>query len=125
MREASLSGFARYRHRGGLLLAATALAAAAALAAGPAASAAQNAPTAPAAPLSASLCPDAATAVFGPDVCVFTPAMTQAAIQADLDTIATAQVPAGSQFGTGRYSVLFAPGTYGSAANSLIFQVGY
>ena len=33
------------------------------------------------------------------------------------------QVP--NQFGTQRYALLFEPGTYGSAANPLIFQVGY
>ena len=32
-----------------------------------------------------SLCPDAESATFGPNVCVFTPSMTQAAIQADLE----------------------------------------
>jgi hypothetical protein len=51
--------------------------------------------------------------------------MSQAAIQADLDAIATQQVPVGSQFDSGRYSVLFEPGTYGSAASPLVFQVGY
>ncbi|MGH3261818.1 MAG: adenylyl cyclase, partial [Trebonia sp.] len=65
------------------------------------------------------------TATFGPDVCVFTPAMSQSAIQADLDAIATRQVPVSSQFDGDRYSVLFEPGTYGSAASPLVFQVGY
>jgi hypothetical protein len=51
--------------------------------------------------------------------------MPQSLIQADLNAIATAQVPVGSQFGDGRYSVFFEPGTYGSAADPLIFQVGY
>jgi hypothetical protein len=72
-----------------------------------------------------SLCPDADTATFGPNVCVFTPSMTQAAIQADLNAIATQQVPVGAQFDSDRYSVFFEPGTYGSAANPLVFQVGY
>jgi hypothetical protein len=72
-----------------------------------------------------SLCPDADTATFGPNVCVFTPAMTQAAIQADLDAIATQQVPIGAQFDSDRYAVFFEPGTYGSAADPLVFQVGY
>jgi hypothetical protein len=48
-----------------------------------------------------------------------------AAIQADLDAIATQQVPVGSQFDSNRYSVFFEPGTYGSAADPLVFQVGY
>ena len=73
----------------------------------------------------ASLCPDADTATFGPNVCVFTPAMTQAAVQADLNAIATQQVPVGAQFDSDRYAVFFEPGTYGSAADPLVFQVGY
>ncbi|HEX6968182.1 MAG TPA: adenylyl cyclase, partial [Micromonosporaceae bacterium] len=72
-----------------------------------------------------SLCPDAASSAFGPDVCVFKDTMSQSAIQADLDAIATQQVPVGSQFDSDRYSVFFEPGTYGSAASPLVFQVGY
>ena len=72
-----------------------------------------------------SLCPDADTATFGPNVCVFTPTMTQAAVQADLNAIATQQVPIGAQFDSDRYAVFFEPGTYGSAADPLVFQVGY
>ena len=78
--------------------------------------------TAPAEP---SLCPGANVAVFGPNVCVFTPAMPQATIQSDLNAIADQQVPAAAQFGTGRYAILFSPGTYGSATDPLVFQVGY
>jgi hypothetical protein len=73
----------------------------------------------------ASLCPDADTATFGPNVCVFTPTMTQAAIQADLNAISTQQVPVSAQFDSDRYAVFFEPGTYGSAADPLVFQVGY
>jgi hypothetical protein len=76
-------------------------------------------------PPAASLCPDAATVTFGPNVCVFTPAMAQAQVQADLDAISTQQVPAGAQFNGNRYTVYFEPGTYGSAASPLVFQVGY
>jgi hypothetical protein len=72
-----------------------------------------------------SLCPDAESATFGPNVCVFTPSMTQAAIQADLDAISAQQVPVSAQFDSARYSVFFEPGTYGSAADPLEFQVGY
>ncbi|MCW2893646.1 MAG: secreted protein, partial [Actinomycetia bacterium] len=72
-----------------------------------------------------SLCPDAETTTFGPNVCVFNDTMSQAAIQADLNAIATQQVPVASQFDSDRYSVLFEPGTYGSAASPLVFQVGY
>jgi hypothetical protein len=71
------------------------------------------------------LCPDAESATFGPNVCVFTPSMTQAAIQADLDAISAQQVPVSAQFDSARYSVFFEPGTYGSAADPLEFQVGY
>ncbi|HEY3904404.1 MAG TPA: adenylyl cyclase [Streptosporangiaceae bacterium] len=49
--------------------------------------------------------------------------MPQSQIQATVNAIATQQVP--NQFGTQRYALLFEPGTYGSAANPLIFQVGY
>jgi len=72
-----------------------------------------------------SICPDANVAAFGPNVCVFTDTMSQAAIQKDLDSIATQQVPVASQFSSQRYAVLFRPGTYGSAGNPLVFQVGY
>jgi hypothetical protein len=73
----------------------------------------------------ASLCPDAASAPFGPNVCVFNDTMSQSAIQADLNAIATQQVPVASQFDSDRYSIFFEPGTYGSAADPLVFQVGY
>jgi hypothetical protein len=79
----------------------------------------------PAAGSAASLCPDAVTTTFGPNVCVFKPTMSQSAIQADLNAIATQQVPVASQFDSDRYSVFFEPGTYGSAASPLVFQVGY
>jgi hypothetical protein len=72
-----------------------------------------------------SLCPDANVAAFGPFVCVFSDSMSQASIQHDLDAIAAQQVPAASQFTDQRYAILFAPGTYGSAADPLSFEVGY
>jgi hypothetical protein len=109
-----------------LILAATL--ASGALAAAVPASAALTTPsaaTAAAASPAASLCPDAASATFGPNVCVFSDTMSQSAIQADLNAIATQQVPVASQFDAGRYSVFFEPGTYGSAADPLVFQVGY
>jgi hypothetical protein len=80
---------------------------------------------APAAAADTSLCPDANVAAFGPNVCVFSPSMTQAAIQADLNAISTQQVPLASQFDSQRYAVLFEPGTYGSSTSPLVFQVGY
>ena len=73
----------------------------------------------------ASICPDATVAAFGPNVCVFSPAMSQAAIQSDLNAIAAQQVPVASQFSSQRYAVLFRPGTYGSSDSPLVFQVGY
>jgi hypothetical protein len=60
---------------------------------------------------------------LGPNVIVLDPSMGQPAIQAELDAIATQQVP--NQFGTQRYAILFEPGTYGSASDPLVFQVGY
>ncbi len=63
------------------------------------------------------------SAGFGPNVIIFTPTMKQADIQAKLDSLASQQVT--NDFGTARYAVLFEPGTYGSAATPLVFQVGY
>jgi hypothetical protein len=74
---------------------------------------------------SSSLCPGANVAAFGPDVCVFNDTMSQATIQADLNNIAVQQVPIASQFDSQRYAIFFQPGTYGSAADPLVFQVGY
>src|ERR1700751_5071371 len=76
-------------------------------------------------PTASSLCPDATTAAFGPNVCVFNDSMSQQDIQSDLNAIATQQVPTGSQFDSQRYAVFFEPGTYGSKASPLVFQVGY
>jgi hypothetical protein len=60
---------------------------------------------------------------FGPNVFIFTPDMPQSEIQAKVDSVAAQQVS--NQFGTQRYALLFAPGTYGSSASPLNFQVGY
>src|SRR5437868_3420894 len=76
------------------ILVAVALAAGAGLAAAPSLAAQAS----PAAAGAASICPDANVAAFGPDVCVFTPAMSQAAVQSDLNAIAAQQVPVASQF---------------------------
>jgi hypothetical protein len=73
----------------------------------------------------ASLCPGANVAAFGPNVCVFNDTMSQATIQADLNNIATQQVPVASQFDSQRYAIFFEPGAYGSAGDPLVFQVGY
>ena len=69
------------------------------------------------------LTPGAATPGLGPNVLVFSPDMPQSEIQAEVDAVAEQQV--GNQFGSQRYALLFEPGTYGSAADPLIFQVGY
>ena len=60
---------------------------------------------------------------FGPNVYIFNPGMSQSEIQATVDAIANQQVS--NQFGTQRYALLFEPGTYGSSAAPLNFQIGY
>src|SRR3984893_12165628 len=60
---------------------------------------------------------------FGPNVHVFTPSTPQGVIQATVDAIAAQQVS--NQFGTQRYALLLAPGTYGTPTNPLNFQLGY
>ena len=106
------------------MCAAVALIAGAGLAAMPAAAAsAANAARPAQAP--SSLCPGANATSFGPNVCVFSDTMSQATIQTDLDNIASQQVPVASQFSSQRYAIFFQPGTYGSAADPLVFQVGY
>jgi hypothetical protein len=60
---------------------------------------------------------------LGPNVYIFSPSMPQSQIQATVDSIAAQQVS--NQFGTQRYALLFEPGTYGSTADPLSFQVGY
>jgi hypothetical protein len=65
----------------------------------------------------------AAAPNFGPNVIVFDPSMPESQIQATVNAIATQQVS--NQFGPQRYALLFMPGTYGSSAQPLSFQVGY
>jgi hypothetical protein len=102
-----------------------ALAAAAALLAGGwiAAGSAIPASAAPAAVTAGAVAPSTTGGPFGPNVYVFTPSMSQASIQSTLDSIASQQVS--NQFGAQRYAVFFEPGTYGSTADPLTFQVGY
>jgi hypothetical protein len=76
-----------------------------------------------AAPGLASPAAAAARPDLGPNVYVFSPGMPQSQIQATVDSIASQQVS--NQFGSQRYALLFEPGTYGSAADPLIFGVGY
>ncbi len=91
-------------------------------------------PPPPPPPPPSSLCGAYATAQFGPNVCVFTPpsgptltatATDLAGIQAVVNNIATQQVPLSAQFDDTGYALLFEPGTYGSPADPLVFQVGY
>jgi hypothetical protein len=69
----------------------------------------------------------AAAAAPGPDlgsnVIVFNPSMSTSDIQATVDAIAAQQVS--NEFGSQRYALLFEPGTYGTTADPLNFQVGY
>ena len=97
-----------------LLFLATALAAGSAVATADVGAAA----TAPAAAHSGGSGPS-----FGPNVLIFDPSMPVADIQAKVDAIAAQQV--GNEMGSARYALLFKPGTYGSAAQPLNFQVGY
>jgi hypothetical protein len=60
---------------------------------------------------------------LGPNVMVFDPSMPTSQIQAAVDAVAAQQI--GNQFGSQRYALLFKPGTYGSAAEPLNFEVGY
>ena len=141
MREASQPGSAPGRSPGGAtarviarftgrrlarpaLLAVAALAAAG-LSASPASAGAAVMPAQAAVSPASPACPGATVAAFGPNVCVFNDTMSQTTIQNDLNNIATQQVPVASQFDSQRYAVFFQPGTYGSAADPLVFQVGY
>ena len=60
---------------------------------------------------------------LGANVVVFTPSMPTADIRARVDAIYAQQ--ADSEMGTGRYALLFEPGTYGSATDPLDIPVGY
>jgi len=60
---------------------------------------------------------------FGSNVMIFDPSMSTATIQAVVDAIAAQQVS--NQFGPQRYALLFKPGTYGSTAAPLNFDLGY
>jgi hypothetical protein len=122
-RERSRSGAAGRLRRGAIL--AAALLSAAGLSAAPA-WAAPARPAAAQAPAPATVSPAvhlAGEPSFGPNVYIFTPSMPQSQIQATVDSIANQQIS--NQFGTQRYALLFEPGTYGSAADPLTFQVGY
>ncbi|WP_298462383.1 glycosyl hydrolase family 28-related protein [uncultured Cellulomonas sp.] len=71
----------------------------------------------------ASAAPAAAEPDLGPNVVVVDPSMTTAEIQSIADGIHARQ--ADDEMGTGRYSLLFRPGSYGTADDPLQIQVGY
>jgi hypothetical protein len=60
---------------------------------------------------------------LGANVIVISPSESVSTIASTLNAIGTQQNP--NQFGTQRYEILFEPGTYGSTAAPLDFQVGY
>jgi hypothetical protein len=60
---------------------------------------------------------------LGPNVVVFDPSMSTAQIQTVVDQVSSQQLS--NQFGTQRYALLFEPGTYGTSADPLNFEVGY
>ena len=74
-------------------------------------------------PVAAVASTASAAPAFGPNVKIFDPSMSTASIQAVVDGISAQQID--NEMGTQRYSLLFKPGVYGSAAAPLVFQVGY
>jgi hypothetical protein len=79
--------------------------------------------SAPSAAASAAQSYDQGQPDFGANVLIFDPSMPTSQIQASVDAIAAQQVD--NEMGTQRYALLFMPGTYGSATEPLVFQVGY
>src|SRR5450756_2457705 len=69
-----------------------------------------------------SASPPPAQPDFGPNVVILDPSMSTSQIKTIVDGISTQQIP--SQFGTGRYEILFKPGTYG-ADTPLNLRIGY
>jgi hypothetical protein len=70
-------------------------------------------------PVGGGTTPPPNTPNFGPNVYVFTPSMSSASIQSTLNNIYNSQVS--NQFGSQRYAVLFAPGTY----NNIDVNIGF
>ena len=60
---------------------------------------------------------------FGVNVKIFDPSMPVSQIRAVVDAVTNQQI--NNQFGPERFSLLFKPGTYGSATDPLNFEVGY
>src|SRR5579859_1661478 len=67
--------------------------------------------------------PDGGPPDLGTNVKIFDPSMPLDEIQASVDAVAARQVD--DEMGTGRYALLFKPGTYGTPQHPLVFQVGY
>jgi len=82
-----------------------------------------SAGTAAAAATTKAVTPPATGGSLGANVIVISPSESVSTIASTLNKIGTAQNP--DQFGTQRYEILFEPGTYGSTASPLDFQVGY
>ena len=72
---------------------------------------------------SSSGTPPATGGSLGSNVIVISPSESVSSIASTLNALGTQQAP--NQFGTQRYEILFEPGTYGSTASPLDFQVGY
>ncbi len=64
-----------------------------------------------------------ATVDLGPQVLVLDPSMPTAQIQAAVDGVYAQQVD--DEMGSGRWSLLFMPGSYGTDAEPLLLKVGY
>jgi len=60
---------------------------------------------------------------LGPNVRIYDPSMSVADIRASVDAVYAQQVD--NEMGASRYTLLFKPGTYGTAADPLIVRVGY
>ena len=85
--------------------------------------AATAAPAAPAGPAAPHRPPAPSAPALGSHVLVFDPSMPTAEIQAKADDVARQQVD--DEMGSGRWSLLFRPGTYGTDAQPLQIKVGY
>ena len=78
---------------------------------------------APAAATASGVLAAAGDSPFGEHVLVFDPSMPTSEIQAAADAIHAQQVD--DEMGTNRWSLLFKPGTYGTATQPLQIKVGY
>jgi Carbohydrate binding domain len=78
-------------------------------------------PTSPTSPPPTSPPPTGGS--LGSNVIVISPSESVSTIASTLNALGTQQAP--NQFGTQRYEILFEPGTYGSTAAPLDFQLGY